>query len=148
MAKRDMIDDLVDLLYPWPGPEDVPDGDEDMLDAARDAVAEEREKYEQNLRMAEEHSEDPQFDVLLSEISAARREMRAAEARMRTLVAYGREFIKPQPYQLKDLAAATGMSISGTRSSYTIEVVASVARRIGRQPQRLLLALDEDPSTD
>ncbi|MFE5565926.1 hypothetical protein ACFQ68_13150 [Amycolatopsis japonica] len=148
MAKRDMIDDLVDILYPLPGPEDVPDGDEDILDAARDAVIEEREKYEQNLRMAEEHSEDPQFDVLLSEIYAARREMRAAEARMRTLVAYGREFIKPHPYQLKDLAAATGMSISGTRSSYSFEEIAAVVRRIGRQPARLMIALDEDPSTD
>ncbi|MFC9250666.1 hypothetical protein [Amycolatopsis thailandensis] len=148
MAKRDMIDDLVDILYPWPGPENVRGGDEDALDAARDAVAEQREKYEQNLRMAEEHSEDPQFDVLLSEIYAARREMRAAEARMRTLVAYGREFVKPRPYQLKDLAAETGMSISGTRSSYSFEEIAAVARRIGRQPARLMIALDEDPSTD
>ncbi|WP_337825221.1 hypothetical protein [Amycolatopsis sp. A1MSW2902] len=134
MAKRDMIDDLVDILYPWPGAEDVPDGDEDILDAARDEVAGEREKFEQNLRLTEENA-DWEFDPLLAEINTARREMRAAEARMRMLVAYGREFIKPQPYQLKDLAGATGMSISGTRSSYTVEEIAAVARRIGRQPR-------------
>ncbi|MFK0250317.1 hypothetical protein ACIQUM_36910 [Amycolatopsis azurea] len=112
----------------------MPDGDEDVLDAVRDEVAGEREWFEQNLRLAEEHAEWG-FDPLLSEIAAARREVRAAEARMRTLVAYGREFIKPQPYQLKELAAAAGMSISGTRSFYTVEEVAAVARRIGRQPR-------------
>ncbi|WP_432845581.1 hypothetical protein ACQPXB_32725 [Amycolatopsis sp. CA-161197] len=84
--------------------------------------------------MREEHEKDD-WDPLLSEIFAARREMRAAEERMRTLVAYGREFIKPHPYQLKQMAEATGMSISGTRSSYTVDEVAAVARRIGRQPR-------------
>lgn len=94
----------------------------------------EREKYEQNLRMHEENA-DWDYDPLISEINAARRAMREAEARMRMLVAYGREFIKPQPYQLKDLAGATGMSISGTRSAYSVEESAAVARRIGRQPR-------------
>ncbi|MBE8519246.1 hypothetical protein ILP97_17285 [Amycolatopsis sp. H6(2020)] len=84
--------------------------------------------------MHEEH-EEGEYDPLLAEIHAARQEMRIAEDRMRTLVAYGREFIKPHPYQLKQLAEATGMSISGTRSSYTIDEVAAVARRIGRQPR-------------
>ncbi|WP_410595471.1 hypothetical protein [Amycolatopsis sp. lyj-23] len=143
MAKRDMIDDLVDILYPWPGAEDVPDGDEDALDAWRSEVSDEREKFEENLRLNEEHAEGD-YDPLLAEISAARREMRAAEERMRMLLAYGREFIKPQPYQLKDLAGATGMSISGTRSAYTVEEIAAVARRIGRQPRFRA----EDTSTD
>lgn len=143
MAKRDMIDDLVDILYPWPAAEDVADGDEDALDAWRSEVSDEREKYEENLRLAEEHAEGD-YDPLLAEISTARREMLVAEARMRMLVAYGREFIKPQPYQLKDLAGATGMSISGTRSSYTVQEIAAVARRIGRQPRFRA----EDTSTD
>lgn len=134
MTKRDMIDDLVDILHPWPTADDLLDGDDAALDAVRDHVADEREKYEQDLRMADEHA-DWDYDPLIAEINAARREMRAAAARMRMLVAYGREFIKPQPYQLKDLAGATGMSISGTRSSYTADEIAAVARRIGRQPR-------------
>lgn len=146
MTKRDMIDDLVDIAYPLP-----PAPDEDADENEREShwtwsnqVEGERRKLEEALRNAEEHSDDPRFDVLLSQISAAHTEMRAAEERMRLLVAYGREFIKPQPYQLKDLAKATGMSISGTRSSYTVEEVATVARRIGRQPR----FRDEDTSTD
>lgn len=134
MAKRDMIDDLVDILYPWPDAEDLVDGDEDALDAWRDDVADQRREFEQTLRLTEEHA-DGDWDPVLTEINAAQREIRAAEARKRMLVAYGREFIKPQPYQLKDLAAAAGMSISGTRSSYTVEDIAAVARRIGRQPR-------------
>ncbi|GAA1278700.1 hypothetical protein [Streptomyces javensis] len=42
------------------------------------------------------------------------------------------------------LADATGMPISGTRSSYTVEEIAAVARRIGRQPRFCA----EDTSTD
>ncbi|MEV0734170.1 hypothetical protein [Polymorphospora sp. NPDC050346] len=34
------------------------------------------------------------------------------------LIAYGREFVQPRPYTLGDLAAAAGMSISGTRTAY------------------------------
>lgn len=59
---------------------------------------------------------------------------------MRLLLAYGREFITPQPYQLKNLAAATGMSISGTRSAYADDEVYDVARRIGRGPRGRKLA--------
>ena len=37
---------------------------------------------------------------------------------MRLLIAYGREFTQPRPYKLEALAAAAGMSISGTRTAY------------------------------
>ncbi|MBN9747796.1 hypothetical protein DMP23_43055 [Amycolatopsis sp. A1MSW2902] len=143
-----MIDDLVDIVYPLPDSPgaDADEHERDGYGAWLDEVVEQRERFEQNLRMAErfERIEDPRYDALLAEIGAARRERLDAEARMRMLVAYGREFIKPQPYQLKDLAAAAGMSISGTRSSYTVEDIAAVARRIGRQPRFRA----EDTSTD
>lgn len=51
---------------------------------------------------------------------------------MRLLVDYGREFIEPPPYRLDDLAQATGMSISGTRTAYDDEID-DVAHRIGRR---------------
>lgn len=99
-----------------------------------DEVAQQREALEQNLRLTEEHAEE-YYDPLLALIREARHEMREAEARMRLLVAYGREFVRPQPYQLKDLAASTGMSISGTRSAYDDDEVGDVEKRLGRPPR-------------
>ncbi len=39
-------------------------------------------------------------------------------ARMRLLIAYGREFTRPRPYRLEDLARAADISISGIRTAY------------------------------
>jgi AraC-like DNA-binding protein len=97
-------------------------------------VAEDREAYEQGLRLSWEHEDD--FDPLLGEIGAARNAMLAAEARMRLLVAYGREFIRPRPYRLEDLARAAGMSISGVRTAYDADEIAEVTRLTGARPAR------------
>lgn len=136
MAKRDRIDDIIDIVLPMPDP--LPENaDEDERDghwAWSDETDRKRRELEEDLRSTERHSE-PYVDPLLEQIHRARRDMLEAEERMRLLVAYGREFVSPQPYPLKSLAAATGMSISGTRSAYTVEEVATVARRIGRQPR-------------
>ncbi|WP_297549429.1 hypothetical protein [Amycolatopsis sp.] len=136
MMKRDMIDDLVDIIYPLPDPlkADANDNEEAGYDAWRRDVEDQRNAFEQNRRHTVENSED-YFDPLLAEITQARREIREAAARMRLLVAYGREFVRPSPYQLKDLADATSMSISGARGAYDDEEIATVARRIGRQPR-------------
>lgn len=131
-----MIDDLVDIVHPMPAalPDDADEDDKDAHWAGCDHIDGQRRKFEEYLRVQDEHGES-RYDALLDQIRDARREMLDAEERMRLLVAYGREFIKPQPYQLKDLAGATGMSISGTRGAYTVEEIATVARRIGRQPR-------------
>lgn len=57
-------------------------------------------------------------DVLgdLAEISSRIAEL---ERLRRELIAYARHHARPRPYLLKDLAHATGMSISGVRSAYT-----------------------------
>lgn len=136
MAKRDMIDDLVDIVHPMPDP--LPEGADDDQEAGHDAwrneVQDRRAAFEENMRNTQD-AVDFYYDPLLAEISRARREMKEAEERMRLLVAYAREFVAPQPYQLKDLAAATGMSISGTRSAYTVAEIADVAQRLARQPR-------------
>jgi hypothetical protein len=50
-------------------------------------AADEREAFEQRLRLWWENEDD--YDPLLGEIAAARDAMLAAEARMRVLIAYG-----------------------------------------------------------
>src|SRR5450755_3730453 len=140
MATRDIITDLTDLTLPLPEPPG--DGDEpDGWSALREEVAEDREAYEQGLRLTCKHEDD--YDPLLGEIAAARDAMLAAEARMRLLVAYGREFTRPRPYRLEDLARAVGMSISGVRTAYADEVAARLAGIRGSQPSPIQAARGE-----
>ena len=82
-----------------------------------DEVAREREALEWDLRLLWEHDDDF-YDPLLCEIAAARNAMLKAEARMRLLIAYGREFTRPRAYRLEDLARPPGMCISGARTAY------------------------------
>ena len=135
MTTRDIITDLTDLTHPLP---EQPDGlDDDQLtgwSAMCDEAVGDREAYEQGLRLTWDHDHD--YDPLLGEIAAARDAMLAAEARMRLLIAYGREFTRPRPYRLEDLARAAGMSISGIRTAYDEDEIAEVARLTGARPTR------------
>jgi hypothetical protein len=97
-------------------------------------MVDDREEYEQRLRLTWEHEDD--YDPLLGEIAGARNAMLQAEARMRLLIAYGREFTRPRPYRLEDLARAAGMSISGIRTAYDEDEVAEVAKLTGTRPRR------------
>ncbi|WP_130797982.1 hypothetical protein [Streptomyces otsuchiensis] len=137
MNKRDKIDDIIDIVLPLPAsaPEDADEPARAAQEAVKAEISSQREVFERYLRVADgAGAEPPHGDVLLNEIDRARTEMREAEDRMRMLIAYGREFITPQPYPLKALAAAAGMSISGTRSAYTSDETVSVAERTGRRP--------------
>jgi hypothetical protein len=53
---------------------------------------------------------------------------------MRRLLAYGREFTRPRPYRLADLADASGMSISGVRTAYDDHEIQQVAQATGLTP--------------
>jgi hypothetical protein len=55
---------------------------------------------------------------------------------MRLLLAYGREFVRPQPHQLKDLARAAGISVSGVRIAYGEDEIAEAAQVTGDKPRR------------
>ena len=66
-------------------------------------------------------------DPLLSAIRVARYRKQQAEQDLRLLIAYGREFVRPRPYRLADLAEAAGMSVSGVRTAYDHRDVALAA---------------------
>jgi hypothetical protein len=53
---------------------------------------------------------------------------------MRRLLAYAREFVRPRPYPLRDLAEAGGMSASSVRTAFTTEDVDQIAHILGRRP--------------
>jgi hypothetical protein len=55
---------------------------------------------------------------------------------MRLIIAYGREFIRPEPYRLRTLAAAAELSISGTRTLYSPTDLAAIATQIGRKANK------------
>jgi hypothetical protein len=73
-------------------------------------------------------------DPLLTTLAGLRRQRLDLDAAMRRLLAYGREFTRPRPYRLADLADAAGMSISGVRTAYDAEEIAQVADVTGLKP--------------
>lgn len=81
-------------------------------------------------------------DPLLTTLAGLRRQRHDLDSAMRRLLAYGREFTRPRPYRLADLADAAGMSISGVRTAYDAEEIAQVADATGLEPSASQLAID------
>src|SRR5580692_4703288 len=73
-------------------------------------------------------------DPLLTTLAGLRRQRHDLDAAMRRLLAYGREFTRPRPYRLTDLADAAGMSISGVRTAYDADEITHVAHATGLTP--------------
>jgi hypothetical protein len=142
------LNDLANLLNPRPRT-----GEIDPPEALNDATAHVKREQKEWLRAWERQlgewlrawevqlgEGDDGLDPLLTEIRAARRRIRVAEQELRLLIAYGRDFARPRPYKLEDLAEAAGYSVSGIRTAYGTDEVAEVMRRTGTTPR----AMDRD----
>lgn len=73
-------------------------------------------------------------DPLLTTLAGLRRQRHELDATMRRLLAYGREFTRPRPYKLADLADAAGMSISGVRTAYDTDEILQISQATGLAP--------------
>ncbi|MGK5543338.1 hypothetical protein ACSNOH_01115 [Streptomyces sp. URMC 127] len=139
-----MYEEIAAILHPTPDPENFPEEARSEIWAD---IAEARERTAFNLEAAwDAHGDDA--EPLLSALAGARRRREEAEADIRRLVAYGREFTRPRPYKLADLANAAGMSISGVRTAYDHEEVAAVQHATGLKPREWRATSPDDPTED
>ena len=126
---RDIAGDVAAILHPLPtpSPEEYADSP-DVYDTWREDAAEEQQRLAEQLRRGTEDGEaDPLLTALENELAAKQE----AEANIRRLLAYGREFVRPRGYTLESLARAAGMSFSGVRTAYDDHEVGQVADRLG-----------------
>lgn len=72
---------------------------------------------------ADTNTRAPYADPLLDALDRLRHQREATDRRTRLVLAYARECVYPRPYRLADLAAASGLSISGVRGAYTADHV-------------------------
>ncbi|WP_370424306.1 hypothetical protein AB8O64_36745 (plasmid) [Streptomyces sp. QH1-20] len=139
-----VYEEIAAILHPAPEPDDIPE--EIRSDVWAD-ITEAREQTAFNLEAAwDAHGEDA--EPLLSALAGARRRREEAEADIRRLIAYGREFTRPRPYKLADLAAAAGMSISGVRTAYDHAEVADVQKATGLKTREWRATSPDDSTED
>ncbi|MCK9868868.1 hypothetical protein MRI28_04250 [Nocardiopsis dassonvillei] len=141
MVSHDIYAALAAILHPMPPtpPREEFSSDADYEfymkghQAHLEMVARDREQTAEDLQIsAEEVEEDPVLRAL-AEQRAVKEE---AEAKIRMLIAYAREFTVPRPYTLAGLANAAGFkSPSGVRTSYDLRTAAEVADRTGLKPR-------------
>jgi hypothetical protein len=132
MANKDFCDEIAAIVHPLPAREQVHAAD--VYDEVCLEIERERETTAAELRTLWE-VRDEGGDPLLSSLARLYRERVEAEAGIRRLLAYAREFTRPKPYPLTDLADAAGMSFSGVRTAYSQSEVDFVAEQIGRRPR-------------
>ncbi|WP_346172172.1 hypothetical protein [Streptomyces roseofulvus] len=112
----DLVADLAAIRNPMPTPDAVAPAD--LYSDACAAVERHRIDDAHHLEAA---SDGLDTDPLLLALEEARARKTAADAEIRRLLAYGREFHGPRPYRLESLAEASGMTPSGIRTAYGAE---------------------------
>lgn len=109
------------------------------------ASGEARALVAERLRAAAEVEGFYGHDPLLTTLAGLRRQQYDLDAAIRRLLAYGREFIRPRPYRLTDLADAAGKSISGVRTAYDADEIEQVAKVTGLSPLQEPANLPAEP---
>lgn len=127
MTTSDLCESIARLLVPSPASGDI-SGD---ADAALDSLLETRESIADRLWAFWEGTDEDPLLVAISEACARRSQ---ADRELRLLLAFGREFVRPRPYELEVLAEAGGLSASGAKTAYKREHVTEVAAALGRSP--------------
>ncbi|MFF3442123.1 hypothetical protein [Streptosporangium sp. NPDC002721] len=139
---NDFTEEIINVLYPDP----TPQPDESRMDfVQRRVLASNRRDVEREELKDQIKRADDAFDPLISELRELGRAKREIEEQMRLLVAYGREFVRPEPYRLAPLAEAAGMSISGVRGMYGSSDIQRVANAIGRSDRKNETKPNADP---
>lgn len=124
---------LADILLfaEVPGPQRFEQSAGSAATASADSSGEARALVAERLRATAEAEGFYGHDPLLTTLAGLRRQRHGLDAAIRRLLAYGREFTRPRPYRLADLADAAGMSISGVRTAYDVDEIEQVARATG-----------------
>ncbi|MEU3602767.1 hypothetical protein ABZ714_29270 [Streptomyces sp. NPDC006798] len=132
--------DIASIFHPMPEPGSVPE--EHFLDfvddmyAARDQLAATLKDGARSGRAG---------DPLLWSLLTACYRKRQAEAEIRKLVAYAREFADPDSYPEAELAATAKMPVSALRTLYGPDDIAAVAWATGREPHKRRAPEPDDP---
>ncbi|TXC99710.1 hypothetical protein [Streptomyces sp. ISID311] len=126
-----LIGDIAAICYPLPPPGSVTPADcyFDACEQAERLRAEEAERLEAA-------SDGLDADALLLALEDAKARKAEADAEIRRLLAYGREFHGARPYRLESLAQASGMTISGIRTAYGTSEIEEVEHAVRRKPNR------------
>ena len=125
---RDTFSDIATLVYPDPIEDNY--AESEAYEAAQQATVEARSDLIEGLRLGWEETDS---DPLLSQIAVERARWEEAENNVRNLIAYAREFVKPHPYQLAELAQAANMSVAGVRIAYNRNHTSDVAQALRTQ---------------
>ncbi|MGX5183404.1 hypothetical protein ACWKT5_11440 [Streptomyces avermitilis] len=125
------IEELAALRHPMPEPGTVIP--EDCYVDACEQVAEQRKNDVLGLEAA---GQELETDPLLLALDDLKAQKEAVDARIRQLLAWGREFHGNRPYGLEELARRAGYSPSGVRTAYGETEIRQVATQIGREPNR------------
>ncbi|MBF8190387.1 hypothetical protein ITP53_32690 [Nonomuraea sp. K274] len=126
---KEIAQELAKILIPDP-PED--DGEDSKDGATRvNDTKKARNSLTGELMMAAAAS--PSEDPLLARLEELTAQKQDIQRQIRLITTYAREFVRPEPYRLRALADATGLSISSIRTTYDTDDVITVAARIGRK---------------
>ncbi|MFB7836242.1 hypothetical protein [Streptomyces sp. NPDC056056] len=125
------IVELAALIHPMPAP-GTPDPD-DILADVREDVDRKRKAYADDLEATAFGTDS---DPLIVALQKAKTQKEAADRRIRTILAYAREFHPPRRYSLNELGEASGYTFSGVRTAYGDQEIAQVQGQIGRAPRR------------